>query len=252
MMAATKIAQAKASFYSTISAFLTFLRRPRLTDPPYENVASKIAAGFWLFILSLVITMGFGVLALPFMLMAKAAPGDQLQQVLTQSLPSIVVSMILLGPLIEEIIFRGWLTGTWRSFAGSALFLAVVFGGAPLMTKFFGGPLIVKQLILAGLGLVTIWMLAPIDRGTRVTGYERAFPFLFWGQGIVFGVLHYHNVAAGSAIISLLSTLPLIACGWLWGYARIALGMNGAVMVHAAYNVPVAFGMIVLMMMHPA
>ncbi len=251
-MVATHIAKAKASFHSTISALLAFLREPRLIHAPYESAASKIAAGFWLFILSLVITIGFGVLALPFMLMAKAAPGDQLQRALTQSLPSIVVSVILLGPLIEEIIFRGWLTGTWRSFAGSALFLAVVFGGAPLMTKFFGGPLIVKQLILVGLGLFTIWLLAPIDRGARVPGYERAFPFLFWGQGIVFGVLHYHNVAADSAIISLLSTLPLIACGWLWGYARIALGLKGAVMLHAAYNVPAAFGTIILMMMHPA
>jgi membrane protease YdiL (CAAX protease family) len=199
-----------------------------------------------------VITIGFGVLALPFMLMAKAAPGDQLQQALTQSLPAILVSVILLGPLIEEMIFRGWLTGTWRSFTSSALFLGVFFGGAPLITKFFGGPLILEQLILVGLGLITICLLAPIDRGTRVSHYERAFPFLFWGQGIVFGILHYQNVAAGSAIISLLSTLPLIACGWLWGYARIALGLNGAVVLHAAYNVPAAFGVIILMMMHPS
>ena len=93
-------------------------------------------------------------------------------------------------------------------------------------------------------------LLAPIDRGRLVTGYERAFPFLFWGQGIAFGLVHYHNVVAGSAVVSLLSTLPLIACAWLWGYTRIALGLNTAVMLHAAYNVPAMFGTIIMMTHH--
>lgn len=248
-MDAPCLAVAKASFSATLGALLAFLRDPRPASEPLEPVAARIATGIWLFLLSLLITAGFAVMALPLILVAEAAPGDRLRQTFAQSIPTVLVAVIVLGPLIEEVIFRGWLTGTWRAIAGSAVFLAIVLGGAPLLARSLGGPAVIGQLGLAGLALTLVWLLAPLDRGPRVPGYERAFPILFWGQGIVFGALHLGNVTSGWGIISLFSTLPLIACGWLWGYARIVLGLQGAFLLHAAYNVPATIGLLALPML---
>jgi len=202
--------------------------------------------------MSLAVTAIFALLTVPLMLVSGAAPGGPLREVFTQPILSVVVSVVVLGPLIEEIIFRGWLTGTWRSITGSALFLFIFYGGAVLMTDLVVGPPVVKQLGLAGLGMGALWLIRPLDSGTRVVGYKRVFPFLFWGQGIVFGALHYQNVAADSVVVGFISTLPLIVCAWLWGYARIVLGLGGAVLLHAAYNIPAAVGLIVLMTMQAA
>lgn len=247
-MSVRHIAKARASLCATMANLLTFLRHPRLIPSRYQSAVPKITAVLWLFVLSLLTTAVLGVLTVPIMLSAAVAPSDKIQQVFTQPFPTVALAVILLGPLIEEIMFRGWLTGTWRSLAASGLYVATVFGGTPLMRHVLGGPEILRQLLLAGMGLVAIGLLAPVDRGGRVPGYERAFPFLFWAQGIAFGLLHYHNLGSGSAIASLMSILPLVACAWLWGYARIALGLRAAVMLHAAYNVPAVFGTI--MMMH--
>jgi len=42
-------------------------------------------------------------------------------------------------------------------------------------------------------------------------------------------------------------TLPLVVCGWLWGYARVVLGLPAALVLHMAYNVPSAVGIAVVM-----
>lgn len=90
-------------------------------------------------------------------------------------------------------------------------------------------------------------LLSPIDGGKRLPGFERIFPYLFWAQGLVFGALHLKNMAASSSIIAILFVLPLVMCAWLWGYARLMTGLGGAVILHAACNVPAVLGTIALM-----
>lgn len=243
------IARAKASLSETIRDLLAFARQPRVYEDAHRHWSKRTATGAWLFLISLAVTAGFALLTLPLMLLTGAGPSSALRQTFSNPILAAAIAVVIVGPLVEEIIFRGWLTGTWRSLAGSALFLAIFYGGATLMTDLAIGPSGVKQLGMAALGLTAIWLLRPIDTGPRVKGYNRAFPFLFWGQGIVFGLMHYQNFAATSLILAVLMTLPLIVCAWLWGYARIVIGLGGAVLLHAAYNVPAFIGIIALMAM---
>ncbi len=187
--------------------------------------------------------------ALPLFLMADAAPGSQLQQVMSRSIASVVLAVVIIGPLIEEVMFRGWLSGTWRSVVGSAAFVALVFGVIHVVDGLFPASATVIQLGLAAIGVIGFQLLSPIDNGKRLPYFEHAFPYIFWAQGIMFGVLHYQNVATNSPVLAVLSTLPLVICAWLWGFARIYLGLASAVLLHAAYNVPAVAGMLTIMML---
>jgi membrane protease YdiL (CAAX protease family) len=181
--------------------------------------------------------------------MAEAAPGSQLQQAFSRSVASVGLAAIVLGPLIEEVMFRGWFSGTWRSVDGSALFCALVFGIIHLVDGLFSVSASILQLALDLIGLIGFALLSPIDSGKRLPFFERAFPNFNWVQGLVFGALHFQNVTTNSALLVVLSTVPIVICAWLWGYARIYLGLGSAVLLHAAYNVPAVAGMLAFAML---
>lgn len=245
------IITARTALVIMARSFLAYLFKPHLNDVPGTRVPlSAPVIVLCLFALSLMATAIFGALALPLLMITEAAPGEQLQQVMSQPIGSVLLAVIVLGPLIEEIMFRGWLSGTWRAFFGSALFIALFFGGAPLIVRTVDAPAYVVQLGLAVLGLASFRLLSPIDAGKRAPYFEKAFPYLFWGQGLVFGLLHFKNVAASSSVVATLATLPLVLCAWLWGYARIVIGLQGAIFLHAAYNVPAVLGMFAMMLVH--
>jgi membrane protease YdiL (CAAX protease family) len=243
------VVRAKASLLETLSHLMAFARQPYAQDVSSRHCSKRLVAGLWLFLISLALTAGFALLTLPLMLLTEGGPSGALRETVSNPILAVAIAVVIVGPLVEEVIFRGWLTGTWRSIAGSGLFLAIFYGGGFLLTSLDVGTPGIKQLGIAIVSLTAFWLLRPLDSGPRIPGYDQAFPFLFWGQGIVFGLLHYPNFAGTSPLLAVGLTLPLIVCAWLWGYARIVLGLGGAVLLHAAYNVPAIVGMIALLRM---
>lgn len=245
--------EAWQALVSVAQSFRLFLLKPRPAVRREDRLPlSPWAIGVSLLVLALAVTAMFALAALPFFLMAEAAPGSQLQQVFSRSIASVVLAVIVLGPLIEEVMFRGWLSGTWRSVGGSALFCALVFGIIHLVDGLFSVSATTLQLGLAVIGLIGFTLLSPIDSGKRLPYFERAFPYLYWAQGLVFGALHFQNVTTNSPLLIVLSTVPIMICAWLWGYARIYLGLGSAVLLHAAYNVPAVAGMLAFAMLQGA
>lgn len=242
--------EAWKALVAVAQSFFSFLLKPQ-PDARKEDLLplSPLAVGASLMVLSLAVTAMFALAALPLFLMAEAAPGSQLQQVFSRSIASIVLAVIVIGPLIEEVMIRGWLSGTWRSVVASAVFVALVVGVMQLVGRLLPVSATIIQLGLAAIGLIGFRLLSPIDTGKRLPYFERAFPYIFWAQGLVFGALHFQNVSTGSPLIAVLSTLPLVICAWLWGFARIYLGLGSAVLLHAAYNVPAVVGMLAFMVL---
>ena len=240
------VTKAATSCALTLSGFFTFVRRPNVEIVEELSVCEKTTTGIWLFILSLAVTVMLGVLALPLILATDLTIGEQLSEALGGSIWSNILSVVLLGPLVEEIIFRGWLSGTSRAALASALSLAAIYGGSAVLDPYFAEGGAFKPLFIVVGAIAILFVLSPLDGANRIIGFERAFPAIFYTQAVVFGTLHFQNYAASSVTIAILATLPLIACGVIWGYARIRLGFASAVMLHAAYNVPAAFGSIIL------
>ncbi len=242
--------EAWKAFDSVARSFFLFLLKPQPAVRKEDLLPlSPLAIGVSLLVLSLAVTAMFALAALPLFLLAEVGPGSQLQQVFSRSIASIVLAVIVLGPLIEEVMFRGWLSGTWRSVVGSAVFVALVFGIIHVVDRLLPVSATIIQLGLAVIGLIGFKLLSPIDTGKRLPYFERAFPYLFWTQGLVFGVLHFQNVTTNSPLVAVLSTLPLVICAWLWGFARIFLGLGSAVLLHATYNVPAVAGLLTIVML---
>ncbi|RJY09698.1 type II CAAX prenyl endopeptidase Rce1 family protein [Aurantiacibacter aquimixticola] len=235
------------SCHHTAAGLLAFLRRPRIEANENLSIGNRFSIGAGLFAISLAVTAVFGLLALPIILATDLTTGERLNEALAGSAWSVMLAVVLIGPLVEEIIFRGWLSGTWRAVFASALALGTIYAGSAIVDPYFAEGSAVKSGLLA-LGAVAIVLgLSPLDRGRRIVGFGQAFPTIFYVQAIIFGALHFTNYAATSPVIALVATLPLVACGLIWGYARIRLGFASAVMLHAAYNVPAAMGSVFLM-----
>ena len=236
----TVIAEVRRSGGLALKAFAAFLLRPTLEVRQTQAISAK-AMALWLLAFSFAATAIFALLALPLIFDTNAAPGEGLRAVFDQPAISVILAVVILGPLVEEVIFRGWLTGTMRAFAGSALFLAIWFGGSWLLTRHLSqltGP--APMVALAAAGLFAFVAVNRNGRQNHAGWYRSVFPLVFWAQGLLFGGLHFTNISSTSPILPLILTAPLVICGWLWGYARINLGFGPAWMLHMAYNLPPA------------
>lgn len=246
-MISNHVASVKASWSSTSKALASFLRSPQVAEPSCSTARSRVATSLWLFVLSMLVTAAFALAALPLILTSESSVAGGLSNVLDQPVVSIIVAIVVLGPLIEEMMFRGWLTGTWQALTGTAALIALFYTGPPFAKEFIDAPFLALQLAFSALGLAIIYALASSQPRSPIRGFERLFPLVFWGQGIVFALLHLQNLYSDSIALPLLMTLPLVVCGWLWGYARVVLGLPAALLLHMAYNVPSAVGMVVFM-----
>jgi len=203
----------------------------------------------WLFVLSILATLAFALAALPFFLNSEPSTSGGLSNVLDRPVVNIIIAIVVLGPLVEEIMFRGWLNGTWQSLIGTALFVLMFYNGPTFAKGFIDVPLLTLQLGFSAIGIAVMFALGSSQQGTPIIGFERVFPLIFWGQGIVFGALHFRNIYSDALALPLLMTFTLVICGWLWGYARVVLGLPAAVLLHMAYNVPSAVGMLAFVAM---
>jgi membrane protease YdiL (CAAX protease family) len=248
-MIARYVASAKSSWFDTTKAFVSFLRSPRLNGPGPMTARLKMVTIVWLFVLSALVTAAFALAALPFMLTSEPTVAGGLSNVTDQPVVTMIVTIVILGPLIEEMMFRGWLIGTWQALIGTTAFVAIFYIATPFAKEFVDAPLFLAQLGLTAIGLAVVYAIALIQPCPPIKYFDRVFPIVFWAQGVLFGALHFGNLYSQSIAIPLLMTLPLIVCGWLWGYARVVLGLPAAMVLHMAYNVPSAVGMAVLMAM---
>lgn len=144
----------------------------------------------------------------------------------------LVPLVVLIAPVGEEIVFRGWLTGRVR-----ALWLlawALVAGALLAMVNYHVAEL------PAALGVVAIGLIAPTGwwflRRRGVLGwFEAAFPYLVWLSILIFGLSHLTNYPQLSwALLPMI--LPQLWAGLVLTYARMRIGLMASVLIHAAAN----------------
>ena len=140
--------------------------------------------------------------------------------------------VVLIAPLGEEIVFRGWLTGRVR-----ALWLlgcALAAGALLAMVSYHVAE------VPASFGVVAIGLIAPIGwwllRRRGVPGwFEAVFPMLVWLSVVVFGLLHLTNYPQFSwALLPMI--LPQLWAGLVLTYARMRIGLLASILIHAAAN----------------
>lgn len=217
-----------------------FLRSPSLT-----GVASSVTPfreAIWLFIILIGSMTLVGIFLLPFVIAGNVQPSEGLGSVMATSPYRLILAVVVVGPLIEEIAFRSWLTGTLNHILAASVFVATLWGGRLLMSDAVNGGSTAVGWALIALGLGGYVASCIVVRNAkRFTWFETGFPIIFWLHALIFGTLHLGNYDGELGAALLVFTIPQVVAGLVFGYARLRIGLLAAIGLHAAFNAgPVA------------
>jgi membrane protease YdiL (CAAX protease family) len=144
---------------------------------------------------------------------------------------------LLIAPLLEEAVYRGWLTGRVAAlrfavfgFAAEACFILSLWASEE-SARLLG-------ILGAGIALVGfVQWVGTRDRDTAVPAwFTRHFPWLVWGSSLFFALIHLGNYEPLASPLGVLVVMPQLIGGLLLAYVRTRLGLRAAMLHHAAYN----------------
>ena len=159
------------------------------------------------------------------------------------SLAEDLFSALLLAPVLEELLFRGWLTGRIAAlrFAVYGFAALGLFAASLLIDPEWADFPAIAGVIVAFAGLVH-WSVTR-HRDTAVPAwFTRHFAWFVWGSTILFGLIHLGNYEPITHPLGLLVVLPQTVGGLLLAYTRTRLGLGAAIAHHAAFNAVLAAG----------
>ncbi|MEW4449019.1 CPBP family intramembrane glutamic endopeptidase [Qipengyuania sp. JC766] len=211
------------------TAFWRFVRKPTMPAPgraPIGRAASGIARMVLLdYLLMIALMLVAGALV------AAGVPMPESDLVGADWDAMLIVFALVLAPLGEEFVFRGWLTGrpalVWSTLALVAGGLgAVLFAGTPVLA----GVLVLAGILAALLAAIFMW------KRPRYEWSPRVFKALFWTSTLAFALVHLTNYSEGSLLALLPFVLPQFIGGTIFGYVRVHYGLWASVIVHALHN----------------
>lgn len=212
---------------ATWRQFGAFLRAPQVLAPTglrSHGAARTIGAMLALHLIGLAV---IGLLMSGWMTLL----GIEGPEAFAQFPPHYLVPLAVLGaPLIEESVFRGWLTGRPRAL-WLLFWLAAGIGLTVLVQRGLVSPLVAAGLPLAA-ALVGWIVLRKREAGPL---FRAGFPLIFYASASVFGLIHVLNYTA-PGLVHLPLVLPQLWAGLTLGFLRLRIGLPAAMLVHAVSN----------------
>lgn len=144
---------------------------------------------------------------------------------------------LLVAPLLEEAVYRGWMSGRVAAlrfalfgFAAEICFFASLWA-RPQWEPILAG----AGVVIALLGFI-LW-LQTRERDVAVPAwFTRHFAALVWVSTVVFALIHLGNYEALTHPLGVLVVTPQLIGGLFLAYVRTRLGLRAAMAHHAAYN----------------
>lgn len=220
-----------ASFRTILADFGTFLRRPRVMEP--SGLRSGEALKTWAALTALSIGVLFGILG-PFVSLWQSQFGLSDPEAFGRFpkewlLPTVVIA----APLLEELLFRGWHSGTRRALW--LLACACVGIGGFLMAS-LPDQQMTGLVLFGGAVLAALVGAIALRRNTAPIGwFARGFPVIFYLAAALFALVHLGNYDKTSLVVVPL-VLPQLWAGLVLGYIRQRVGLIGSILAHAASN----------------
>lgn len=213
-----------------LTAFRSYLRRPVLLTP--SGLRAGGAGRLWLGMAALHLIVLLLVL-LPFLKAWQAAFALPAPDAYGKLAPQVMAPLVVLvAPVLEEAIFRGWLTGRPRALwllgclaALVALGIAATIGAAPLVTSM--GVLVLLVATPAG------WF--ALRRRPPLALFDRALPLFFYASAGIFALSHLANYPR-SSVPALALVLPQLWTGLTTGFVRMRLGLPASILLHMTSN----------------
>ncbi|EAQ28252.1 hypothetical protein NAP1_11673 [Erythrobacter sp. NAP1] len=205
-----------------------FLKRPSLGVNAEQSQPFKVLARIYTLdvaAMAALITLATIAVAAGIYIPATALAGIEFT-------PLVILSVVIGAPVLEEIFFRGWLSGKP---AHIYALLAVILGAVGFGVSHQTSPML-------GLAAPVIGIAAAIGLAFRLRNrppfgwFAFAFPVFFWLSTVAFALVHLWNFEEGSLAILLPLVLPQFILGMLLGYVRVRIGLWSAILLHAAHN----------------
>ncbi len=212
-----------------------FARRPTLA---YVNLTFGRAFLFALaalFALDLALAMGSLYLEAGIASVADYEFPDPIDENL--SLAEDLLFSVLLAPIIEEALFRGWLRGDVAGLRFAAAAWTAL--GLIIISEFVGEaaaiPLIAIGLLIL-IGGLTQWAMTR-RRDTQVPDwFSSHFGKFVWGSTIAFGLIHLGNFEEINTPLDVILVSSQTIGGLILAYTRTRLGLGAAMAQHSAFN----------------
>lgn len=220
---------------SILQRLLAFLRRPSIENVEPTNAPWRETT--WLFVILCMAMFVVSTILLPLAIFGNVAPSQQLDAALSTPALRAAISIVLVGPIVEEMMFRSWLSGRWHHLIAASAFIAVLFGGRFLTEKLYPGASTLSWYLVVGIALALYAALQstiPLHGKSKL--FEKCFPAIFWISTIGFGALHIVNYAGSIGAALFAFTVPQIIAASVFGYARLRIGLLAAIGLHMAFN----------------
>ncbi|MFN3425387.1 MAG: type II CAAX prenyl endopeptidase Rce1 family protein [Novosphingobium meiothermophilum] len=214
----------------TLTELVAFLKNPRPMIAEGLNADGAIQR--WL-VLAVVQIGGLGLVVMPLMLGWQKLFGLPSPNAFEGLSPlALWGGAVLLAPVLEELFFRGWMSGRPATLA----MMALVMVELPLYAAFGRGNPLVGGAILLATVIVGAVLWYRLDARRTVPGwFVRSFPWLFHTMTALFALLHVFNYPKVSLIV-LPMVLPQYFSGLMFGHMRVRLGLLAAILNHIASN----------------
>ncbi len=140
------------------------------------------------------------------------------------------LSILIIAPVVEEILFRIHLSGKKKHIW--AIFLMVLSSVFMLIPDLFVWILIII-LLFGGFFLLYYEEISSILAG-------RFFNHLFYFSSVLFAMVHFHQVDANHILIKILVIIMFFfPLGIYFGYMRKRYGLASSILAHSFYNLSV-------------
>lgn len=146
---------------------------------------------------------------------------------------------VLAAPLLEESIFRGWLSGRPRALWLLGCFLVAAVALVTIKAE----PLHMLAGLLAGLA-ITVGGWIVLRKRPAPEWFARRFTAIFFAAAIVFGLIHVFNYA-NPGLLHLPMVLPQVWAGLTLGFVRTRIGLPASMLLHGTSN-GLALGLVAL------
>ncbi|WP_260926575.1 CPBP family intramembrane glutamic endopeptidase [Novosphingobium sp. 9] len=218
-------------FLFPLRELAAFLRRPRLLAPEGLRSAAGWRAFVPLLALHLIVLL---LVLLPLSIVAQKGLGLDAPDAFDKiSAGWLLPITLLIAPVIEEMLFRGWQTGRPRALW---LLLCAILGGAALYGSTHGlAPLAAAGVLLLSVVAGLVGWLVLRRKSAPVAGFAAAFPAIYWIVALLFAGAHLMNYAAPKPLTAVL-VLPQLWAGIMLGFTRQRLGLPASMLQHILAN----------------
>ena len=226
-------------------SYFAFLRRPTLPVEPTGFSGAALTDVLRLYALDLAFMALLLVVAAFALSSGTAIPENSVSQMPFGVGTALLI--VLFAPLIEEILFRSWLSGKpGHLFVIPVLIVALLLG--PALIQFVALQILTLQgggslpgpvafgiaaaffIAIAGAGAYK-WRGRPPYRW-----FSKLFPLFYAISTIVFALVHVFNFPTASVWVVLPFVLPQLLAGSIFGFARVTYGLWSSILLHTIHN----------------